>query len=136
MSEVARSDALDKTSAYLFSWPSSGPMQVPLASGLTGYNTDCIGAVRALEEATTLKGQRVALLGAGGAARAIAWGMRRAGARITLFNRTVERGQAFAIEFDIAFGGALARLAIYRNNACGGLSGSVRLIESILRCRE
>ena len=35
VSEVARSDALEKTSAYLFSWPSSGPMQVPLASGLT-----------------------------------------------------------------------------------------------------
>lgn len=74
---------------------------------LTGYNTDCIGAVRALEEATTLDGRRVALLGAGGAARAIAWGLRRGGARVTLFNRTAGRGQALADEFGIAFGGAL-----------------------------
>ncbi|MEJ8848491.1 shikimate dehydrogenase [Variovorax rhizosphaerae] len=73
---------------------------------LTGYNTDCIGAVRAIEEASPLDGRRVALLGAGGAARAIAWGMRRAGAKVTLFNRTAERGEAFAREFGIAFAGA------------------------------
>ena len=48
---------------------------------LTGYNTDCAGAVRALEEVTSLQGRRIALLGAGGAARAIAWGVQRAGAR-------------------------------------------------------
>jgi shikimate dehydrogenase len=75
---------------------------------LTGYNTDCIGAVRAIEEAGPLEGRRVALLGAGGAARAIAWGMRRAGARITAFNRTAERGQTLASEFGIEFGGALS----------------------------
>src|SRR6266850_2903908 len=46
---------------------------------LTGYNTDSLGAVRALNEATDLKGQRVALLGAGGAARAIAYGVHNAG---------------------------------------------------------
>jgi len=45
-------------------------------------------------------------LGAGGAARAIAWGMRRAGATVTVFNRTAERGQALAYEF-----GALRRLS-------------------------
>jgi shikimate dehydrogenase len=76
---------------------------------LTGYNTDCIGAVRAIEEASPLEGRRIALLGAGGAARAIAWGMRRAGAKVTLFNRTAERGEAFAREFGIDFAGPLSR---------------------------
>ncbi|KXU85931.1 ribonuclease BN [Caballeronia megalochromosomata] len=74
---------------------------------LTGYNTDCIGAVRALEEATPLDGRRVALLGAGGAARAIAWGARRAGARVTVFNRTAARGEQLARDFGLAFGGDL-----------------------------
>lgn len=74
---------------------------------LTGYNTDCIGAVRALEEGTTLPGKRLALLGAGGAARAIAYGTREAGATVTVFNRTAARGQALAGDFGLAFGGAL-----------------------------
>ncbi|MBB2930428.1 shikimate dehydrogenase family protein [Paraburkholderia silvatlantica] len=74
---------------------------------LTGYNTDCVGAVRALEEATPLDGRRIALLGAGGAARAIAWGMQRAGARASVFNRTESRGQALADDFGLAFGGDL-----------------------------
>lgn len=77
---------------------------------LTGYNTDCIGAVRALEEATTLPGKRIALLGAGGAARAITWGARRAGAQLTVFNRTAERGEQLARDFGIAFGGGLGDL--------------------------
>ena len=75
---------------------------------LTGYNTDCVGAVRALEEITTLLDQRIALLGAGGAARAIAYGLREAGARVTVFNRTAEKAQALARDFGLAFGGTLA----------------------------
>ena len=74
---------------------------------LTGYNTDCIGAVRALEEITALPGRRIALLGAGGAARAIAYGVRNAGATLTVFNRSAERGQALARDFGLAFGGTL-----------------------------
>jgi shikimate dehydrogenase len=74
---------------------------------LTGYNTDCAGAVRALEEVTSLAGQRIALLGAGGAARAIAWGVQRAGGHVTVFNRTASRGQDLARGFGLAFGGDL-----------------------------
>ncbi len=75
---------------------------------LTGYNTDCLGAVRALQEVTDLQGQRLALLGAGGAARAIAWGARNAGAQVTVFNRTAARGEELAGAFGLRFGGALA----------------------------
>ncbi|HMS84221.1 MAG TPA: shikimate dehydrogenase [Nitrospira sp.] len=43
---------------------------------LTGYNTDAIGALRALREGgVDLKGQRIVVLGSGGAARAIAFAL-------------------------------------------------------------
>lgn len=38
-----------------------------------GYNTDCVGAIRAIEEITTLNDKNVVIVGAGGAARAIAF---------------------------------------------------------------
>lgn len=74
---------------------------------LTGYNTDCVGAQRALEEVTSLAGRRLALLGAGGAARAIAHAARAAGAQVTVFNRTVDKAHALAADFGLACGGAL-----------------------------
>ena len=75
---------------------------------LTGYNTDCIGAVRAVREAMPeLAGKRIALLGAGGAGRAIAWGLRNAGASVTVFNRTVGKAEALAKDFGLACGGRL-----------------------------
>ncbi|MEY5099112.1 MAG: AroD alpha, partial [Pseudomonadota bacterium] len=75
---------------------------------LVGYNTDCLGAVHALQEVTGLQGKRLALLGAGGAARAIAYGARQAGAQVTVFNRTAARGEALAADFGLRFGGALS----------------------------
>ena len=74
---------------------------------LTGYNTDCIGAIRALQEKTDLNGKRLAILGAGGASRAIVYGAKQAGAKVSVFNRSQERGQALADEFGVAFGGTL-----------------------------
>lgn len=47
---------------------------------LKGYNTDVTGFIDALVDAGfTLKGAEVALLGAGGAARAVVWGLIKAG---------------------------------------------------------
>ncbi len=63
---------------------------------LTGHNTDWVGAVRALSEVCTLDGARVLLLGAGGAASAIAHGLADARARVTLANRSLARGTALA----------------------------------------
>lgn len=49
---------------------------VKTTSTLTGYNTDASGALQALRQAkTALDGQRVLILGSGGAARAIAFGL-------------------------------------------------------------
>ena len=64
---------------------------------LIGFNTDGEGALRALEgKIGSVKGKEVVLLGAGGAARAIAFSIARAGARLTIANRTVSRARALA----------------------------------------
>lgn len=63
---------------------------------LTGHNTDWSGAVRALAEALPLEGARVIVLGAGGAARSVAHGLRQADAAVTLCNRTDERARQLA----------------------------------------
>lgn len=66
---------------------------------LKGYNTDWLGVVNPLEKIAPLKGKKVALLGAGGAARSIAYGLTNKGAHLTIFNRTVEYARGLAGEF-------------------------------------
>ena len=64
---------------------------------LTGENTDGQGFVASLRPVRDPAGQHVVILGAGGAARAIAVEVALAGAlSITIVNRTAERGQAVA----------------------------------------
>jgi shikimate dehydrogenase len=63
---------------------------------LTGYNTDAAGALRALEEVVDPAAQRVVVIGAGGAARAVVHGLASAGARIHVVNRTVSKAQELA----------------------------------------
>lgn len=77
---------------------------------LTGYNCDWIGAVGALEEVTELKGKTVAVLGAGGAARAVVYGVASKDADVTVFNRTADKGQALAKDMGVTFGGDLSKV--------------------------
>jgi shikimate dehydrogenase len=64
---------------------------------LVGENTDGKGFVQSLREATDPVGKRVVILGAGGAARAIAVELGLSGvAAITIVNRSAERGQPLA----------------------------------------
>jgi shikimate dehydrogenase len=70
---------------------------------LHGTNTDCHGAMAALEEKTDPRNRPAALLGAGGAARAVGFGLIEAGARVTVFNRGRERGQALADNLGVPF---------------------------------
>lgn len=65
---------------------------------LKGYNSDWIGAIGALEELTELKGKHVSVLGAGGAARAVAFGLLERGANVKIFNRSTETGSSLAKE--------------------------------------
>ena len=68
---------------------------------LKGYNTDGPGFVRSLEEAvgTEHRNESLLLIGAGGAARGIAFALQQAGYRnITIANRTLANAQAIVRE--------------------------------------
>jgi shikimate dehydrogenase len=59
---------------------------------ILGYNTDGLGALRALEGAgVRVAGRRVLIIGAGGAAKAIARQLALSGAELTIANRDRER---------------------------------------------
>ncbi len=64
---------------------------------LIGHNNDGKGVVKAIEKVAPLQGQRVVMLGAGGAGRAMAVEMAWAGAaHLTLVTRRQEQGQEVA----------------------------------------
>jgi 3-dehydroquinate dehydratase/shikimate dehydrogenase len=71
--------------------------------GLEGYNTDADASVAPLAELVGLRGARVAVIGAGGAARALLWALGERGARATVFARDATRGPAVAEEFGADF---------------------------------
>jgi shikimate dehydrogenase len=70
---------------------------------LTGYNSDCLGAINAISEKTAIKDKDVVIIGAGGAARAIGFGIISEGGRLTVLNRTVEKGEALAKDLGAEF---------------------------------
>ena len=70
-------------------------------SKLIGYNTDAMGAMTALREKTNLIGKKALVMGAGGAARAIAYSLKEFGVEVYIFNRTMEKAEALAEAFDL-----------------------------------
>jgi shikimate dehydrogenase len=68
------------------------------AGRLCGFNSDSPGAMAALMEKTPIDGKRVAVLGAGGAARALADGIKANGGHLTLVNRSRDKGRRLADE--------------------------------------
>ncbi len=72
---------------------------------LIGYNTDWSGAIDALEEKISLQGKTALVLGAGGAARAIAFGLKERGAGLTILNRTIKKAEMLASEVGCSCGG-------------------------------
>ena len=70
---------------------------------LIGYNTDGAGALEALRTRTSIKDKSVALIGAGGAARAIGFGLVAAGGRVTILNRTRVSGERLAADLQAQF---------------------------------
>ena len=64
---------------------------------MKGYNTDGIGAIKAIEEVTSVKDKNVVIAGAGGASRAISFYIAKYGAgSLTILNRNVEKAQNLA----------------------------------------
>lgn len=68
-------------------------------SELRGYNTDVTGAMKPLAALTELRDARVAVLGAGGAARAVCYGLNERGAQTTVYARDARKAQTLAAEF-------------------------------------
>jgi 3-dehydroquinate dehydratase / shikimate dehydrogenase len=75
---------------------------------ILGYNTDYLAAIESLEHAMQppeydrggLQGKTAMILGAGGAARAIAYGLKQRGAQVVITSRTAERTKQLAEKFD------------------------------------
>lgn len=70
---------------------------------LMGHNTDCQGAIQALQTQTTIDGKSVAIIGAGGAARAIGFGLATAAKCLTILNRTRKSGERLAADLQAEF---------------------------------
>jgi shikimate dehydrogenase len=76
--------------------------------GWSGHNTDALAASALLRAALPAPSEaHVAVLGNGGAARAVAWSARELGCRVSLFARASERAAGLASELGIAVGGTL-----------------------------
>lgn len=112
---------------------------------LEGHNTDVEGFVRALEEAgIEREGAHALLLGAGGAARGVAYALLLAGvASLHVLNRTQERAEQLAADFAVlgpvtalplaALDEALARSTLLVNTTSVGMErGGIDPLESPL----
>lgn len=88
-------DYLDETARRI------GAVNTVVVEGgeLHGYNTDVTGAMAPLEALLPLAGARVAVIGAGGSARAICYGLQVRGAEVTLYARDTAKAQVLAAEF-------------------------------------
>jgi len=77
---------------------------------LSAYNTDYSAALNAITSkmgvtGADLNGLAVAVIGAGGVARALVAGLTEAGAKIKIYNRTVKKAEKLAADFNCDFAG-------------------------------
>lgn len=70
---------------------------------MTGHNTDVSGAIDAIEEKTEITDKNILLLGAGGAAKAIGYGIIEKKGNLIISNRTPEKGKKLASELNAEF---------------------------------
>jgi 3-dehydroquinate dehydratase/shikimate dehydrogenase len=78
------------------------------AQGWMGYNTDGLGFSDALLKfigKKNLRGKRVTIIGAGGAARAVAAEVSRLKGRALILNRTVFKAKELAVRYGFSWGG-------------------------------
>jgi 3-dehydroquinate dehydratase/shikimate dehydrogenase len=69
---------------------------------LIGYNTDVRGAMEPLEKACEPTGESCAVIGAGGAARAVICGLLERGARVTVFARDPSKASMLPGSFSVS----------------------------------
>ena len=70
---------------------------------LHGYNTDWLGATEPLAKLRGLKGSKAAVIGAGGAGKAFVYGLVKAGCKVTIYNRSLEKARVLAARFNCEF---------------------------------
>ena len=70
---------------------------------LKGYNTDWLGFVLSLKDRMEIRDKRFVVLGAGGAARGVVYGLVHEGGHPIILNRTLSKAEALAKEFDCLF---------------------------------
>jgi shikimate dehydrogenase len=70
---------------------------------LKGYNTDWLGCILSLKEGLEIKGKRFAVIGAGGAARGVVYGLVQEGGLPIILNRTLAGSEALGKEFGCPF---------------------------------
>lgn len=97
-------------------------------SGWEGRNTDWLGAARALERVVSLRGASALVIGAGGAARGVVYGLLERGAEVLVVNRTDYRARDLAETFGCAWA-PLGELPLCRPNIVvhttrAGMSGT------------
>ena len=64
-------------------------------AALHGYNTDVEGFIEPLQQATGPSGiSKAAVIGAGGAAKAVVWGLKEKGIEVVIFARNTEKARA------------------------------------------
>jgi 3-dehydroquinate dehydratase/shikimate dehydrogenase len=85
-------------------------LKVGFGAILSGYNTDYAGAMDALLAALEIDRHQmhdvsVTIVGAGGVARAVVAGLADVGAKITIYNRTVQKAKALSAEFACKYAG-------------------------------
>ncbi len=85
-------------------------LKIGFGAILSGYNTDYAGAMDAL--LATLEIDRhqlhdvnVTIVGAGGVARAVVAGLADVGAKVTIYNRTIQKAKALGTEFACKYAG-------------------------------
>ncbi len=67
--------------------------------GISAYNTDWIGFLRAVEEIVDLSKKKVLLLGAGGSARAVSYALKLRNCEVYIWNRTRSKAEELAKKF-------------------------------------
>jgi 3-dehydroquinate dehydratase/shikimate dehydrogenase len=70
---------------------------------LFGTNTDAPGALDAIEKVVRVKGKRILILGAGGAARSIVYEAKNRGASVLIANRTEAKARRLSKDFECEF---------------------------------
>jgi shikimate dehydrogenase len=98
---------------------------------LMGFNTDGVGALKALtENGVSVAGKKLLLLGAGGAAKAIAFSLAKEVGQLVILNRAGEKARELAEALNRIYGGKVVGDALSPSSVSKNLQDSDLLINA------